>query len=142
IQTKSGLNLRLNELLVNTETSVATKVLAAKKKYPNNKLLQDIEIINLPRPESVNSLKLKVNLKGKYDQDLYTEMFRELKALLPNLYKDIVSLSILQGTPQTAISFGNVIPIEDRAEVITPIINSLSASSELEAFSKGAFQRN
>src|SRR5690606_1118851 len=51
-------------------------------------------------------------------------------------------LTMLQGTHQSAISFGDVIPVEDRAVIISPIISTLKAEDSLKAFYKGAFQRN
>jgi hypothetical protein len=72
-------------------------------------------------------------------------MMRELRDD-PNtnaLYKGIVRLAILQGTYQSAISIKNVIPVEDYASHITPIISSLQVDDELRAFAtSNEFQRN
>lgn len=144
VQTKANprLNTQISALLVNTETAVANQLLEAKQKYPNNRILKELEVANSPVPQSAQSMKLNTNLKNVYDQNIHTEMFRELKELLPELYNNIVKLSLLQGVGQTSISFSDVIPLEDRAAVITPIINTLVPSEDLSAFYKGAFYRN
>jgi predicted NAD-dependent protein-ADP-ribosyltransferase YbiA (DUF1768 family) len=142
VQTKSPLNTEIKALLVDAGTSVADQLAVAKREHPEIALLKDLQIVSSDRIEGAKSIKLKANLKSAYDENLYTEMFRELKASLPKLYNDIVKLSILQGTYQSAISISNVIPIEDRSAIISPIIKTLQADASLEAFSKGAFQRN
>jgi alkylated DNA repair dioxygenase AlkB len=59
------------------------------------------------------------------------------------LYKGIVRLAILQGTYQSPISIKNIIPVEDYAAHITPIISGLRVDDELRAFAKSnEFQRN
>jgi hypothetical protein len=142
VQTKSPLNTEIKTLLVDNGTSVADQLAVAKKEHPEIRLLKELEIVSSDRIDGAKSLKLKANLKTAYDENLYTEMFRELKASLPRLYNDIVKLSILQGSYQTAISISNVIPLEDRAAIISPIINTLNADGSLNAFAQGAFQRN
>jgi hypothetical protein len=49
---------------------------------------------------------------------------------------------MLQGTYQSAISIKNIIPIEDFSETIAPIISTLVADTDVQAFSQGWFQRN
>lgn len=142
VQTKSPLNTEIKALLVDAGTSVADQLAGAKKEHSEIALLKDLEITSSDRIEGAKSIKLKANLKTSYDENLYTEMFRELKASLPKLYNNIVKLSILQGTYQSAISIANIIPIEDRAAIISPIIKSLNADKSLDAFAQGAFQRN
>jgi hypothetical protein len=58
------------------------------------------------------------------------------------LYYDIVVLAMLQGTYQSAISIRNIIPIEDFSETIAPVISTLVADTDVQAFSQGWFQRN
>jgi hypothetical protein len=72
-------------------------------------------------------------------------MMRELRdsnAELNSLYNDIINVAILQGTTQSAISIRNIIPVEDYAVKITPIINNLQPNINLESFSNGMFERN
>jgi uncharacterized protein YehS (DUF1456 family) len=145
IQTKTGLNKDVETLLVNASTSVAAKLEQAKKDFPNNQLLKDLQVTSSPRMDSAKTVKLAVNLKDAYDENLYTGYMRELRdnPATRDLYYDIVITSILQGTYQSAISIRNIIPIEDFSETVAPVIQSLVSDPTIEAFSKsGWFERN
>ena len=141
IQIKSGINSRIAELSI-SGNSVAVQLEAAKIKYPDVKILKDLEVRSSPRVDGAKTIKLKVNLKEAYDENLYTEMMRELKNIDPTLYDNIINLVILQGTYPSPVSIKNIIPIEDYAAKIKPIIDKLTASLDIVAFSKGWFQRN
>ena len=145
IQTKTGLNSRIKELLVDNETSVAAQLEKAKAKYPNVQILRDLQIVSGDRVDGAKSVKLMANIKDAYDEDIYVGMMRELRDTNPELnqlYKDLVSVSILQGGYQSAISIKNIIPIEDYSDVVTSVVNSIVSDESLQAFSKGMFQRN
>lgn len=145
IQTKTGINKEVKALLVDAGTSVASKLEKAKKDFPNNQLLKDLQVTSSPRMDSAKTVKLAVNLKEAYDENLYTGYMRELRdnPATRDLYYDIVMTSILQGTYQSAISIRNIIPIEDFAETVAPVIESLVSDPTVEAFSKsGWFERN
>ena len=145
IQTKKGLNSRIKELLVDNETSIAVQLEKAKAKYPNVQILRDLQIVSGDRVDGAKSVKLIVNIKDAYDEDIYVGMMRELRDTNPELnqlYKDLVSVSILQGGYQSAISIKNIIPIEDYSNIVTPVVNSIVSDESLQAFSQGMFQRN
>jgi hypothetical protein len=145
IQTKAGINTEIQELMVNARTSVADQLAEAKKKFPNIKILNDLQVVSTDRVDGTKSIKLKANLKDAYDENIYTEMMRELRdnPETRDLYYDIVMLSILQGSAQTSISIKNIIPVEDYSKVIKPIIDTLAPTVDVQGFSKtGAFQRN
>ena len=76
------------------------------------------------------------------DENMYIEMMRELKEVDIQLYNNIVTAAILQGTYQSSVSIRNIIPVEDFSARIAPIINKLANTEDVKAFSKGAFQRN
>lgn len=143
IQTKSGLNGRIKELLVD-KGNVAERVKLAQKEHPDVRILKFLEPTGSVLEGGAVSLKLKANLKSAYDENLYTEMFREMRNNpdTNQLYNDIVILSILQGTYQSAISIANVIPVEDRAKYISNIIKTLQVNEDISNFNKGAFYRN
>jgi hypothetical protein len=89
------------------------------------------------------TVALKVNPTEAIDIDRYTGMMRELKEQESEFYNDLVKLSVLQGTLDTNLSISLIIPVEDRAKIIAPVIDVLQPSSELEAFNKeGLFYRN
>jgi hypothetical protein len=145
IQTKTGLNSNIKQLLVDNETSVASNLEKAKAKYPNMQLLKDLQIVTGNRVDGVKSVKLMANIKDAYDEDIYVGLMRELRDTNPELnqlYKDLVNVSILQGGYQSAISIKNIIPIEDYSDIITPVVNSIVSDESLQAFTKGMFQRN
>ena len=145
IQTKAKVNTDIKELMVGARTSVADQLAEAKKKFPNIKILNDLQVVSTDRVDGTKSIRLKANLKDAYDENIYTEMMRELRDSpeTRDLYYDIVMLSILQGSAQTSVSIKNIIPVEDYSEIIKPIIDTLAPTVEVQAFSKtGAFQRN
>jgi len=146
IQTKTGLNSEIRELAVDLRTSVARQLAEAQKKFPNVKILNDLTVSTSDKLEGgAKTVTLKANPKDAFDENTYIEMMRELRdnPETRDLYYDIVSLSILQGSYQSAVSIKNIIPVEDYAAAISETINTLSNSPELEIFSKEAwFQKN
>jgi hypothetical protein len=144
IQTKTTLSDELKALLVDPATAVATQLAEAQAKFPENRLLNDLQVVSSDRFDGAKSIKLRVNDKAAYSENLYQGMFRQLRDTpeTNTLYNNIVKLAILQGTYQSAISIRNVIPIEDFSKTIAPVIANLVSTPELEAFAKGAFQRN
>ena len=144
IQTKTGLNSRIKELLVDKATSVGVKLEQAKKDYPDIQLLKDLKVVSGDRVDGATSVKLIANLKDAYDENLYTGMMRELRDNddLNQLYKDLISVAVLQGTYQSAISIKNIIPIEDYAKEVDSVLEFIPSDESLEAFSDGMFQLN
>jgi hypothetical protein len=145
IQTKTAVNGRTEDLLVNAKTSVANRLEVAKEKYPEIQLLKDLQVVPSVRDNGAKSVMLRANIKDAYDEDLYVDMMRELRdynADTKVLYKQLISLAILQGSYQSAISIKNIIPIEDYAAVVAPVVNSISSDETLQAFVDGMFQRN
>ena len=146
IQTKSNpkLNTRIKDLLLGAN-SVASMLEEAQENFPEIAILNDLEVVSSPRWEGAKSVRLKANLQEAYDVNRYVEMMKELQENpeTSDLYDSLVQLSILQGTAKTPISINNVIPVEDRAEYITSIVNTLNIDQDLENFAKnGKFQRN
>jgi hypothetical protein len=145
IQTKTGVNSRIKELLVNENTSVAVRLEKAKKKYPDVQILRELQVVSGERPDGAKSVKLVANIKDAYDNNMYVGMMRELRDYndeLNQLYKDLIYVSILQGTYQSSISIKNVIPIEDYSEIVQPVIVSLTDDGSLDAFAEGMFHAN
>lgn len=142
IQTKSGLNSRILELTTGNN-SIAEQIAKAKVKYPAMKLLQDLVPESSKKVDGAQTIKLKVNLKEAYDENLYVEMMRELRELDPELYNNIVKVALLQGTYQSPVSINNIIPIEDYSKEIKPIIDALIDNADTEYFANGGmFQKN
>jgi hypothetical protein len=130
--------------LVDSETAVVGKLEEAKQKYPSIQILQELVPAIGTREGGAQSIQLKANVKDAYSENLYVGMMRELRDIpeLNSLYNDIVNVAILQGIGQTAISIRNIIPVEDYAAKIKPIIDNLQPNINLESYSNGMFQRN
>jgi len=123
--------------------SVASRLLKLKKKYPTSNLLSNLVPVSSLQENGPVTVSLKVKPTDAIDVDMHIGMMRELKEQEPEFYNDLVKLSILQGTMDTNLSIAPIVPVEDRAAIIAPVINVLQPSSELEAFNKeGLFYRN
>lgn len=146
IQNGTTIQDAIAPLLLDGPTSITTKLEQAKLKYPSIQILQDLVPVVGTRDGGALSIKLKVNSKTAYDENLYTGMMRELRDSkeedLRQLYKDIVNVAILQGTAQSAISIKNIIPVEDYAAIVGPIIQQVKPNTSLDAFANGMFERN
>lgn len=125
------------------ENSVASRLLKLKKKYPTSNLLSNLVPVSSLQENGPVTVSLKVKPTDAIDVDMHIGMMRELKELEPEFYNDLVKLSILQGTMDTNLSIAPIVPVEDRAAIIAPVIDILQPSSELEVFDKeGLFYRN
>jgi hypothetical protein len=140
IQTSSRFIYNIKELL-NSDNSVINQLAEAKKKYPDMKILKDLVEETSDRFDGAKTIKLNVNHKDAYDENLYTEFMRELKEVDEPLFNNIVKMAILQGSYQSSVSIRNIIPLEDYAAIIKPIIDSLSPTLEVQEFANGKFQR-
>ena len=141
IQTKSGINSNILALTTG-ENSIAEQLAKAKLLYPEMQLLQDLVPESSKKSDGAQTIKLKVNLKEAYDENLYVEMLRELREIDPVLYNNIVEVAILQGTYQSPTSINNIIPIEDYSKKIKPVIDTLIDDAKTKYFTKGSFQKN
>jgi hypothetical protein len=144
IQVKGKNALNIKELLTG-ENSVAVQLEKAKEKYPNVKILQDLVVESSGRPDSPKTIKLRANLKEAYDENMYIGMMRELRdnPATTELYNNLIKVAIVQGTYQSAVSIKNIIPIEDYAAIVTPIISAVSVDEDIRNFAKlNWFQKN
>lgn len=142
VQTKSGINDDINTLLLEASGNIQEQLSQAKKAHPEMQILKDLQIESSKRIGGAKTIKLAVNTKEAFEEDNYISMMEELKDIEPELYNSIVKISILQGAAQTAVSIKNIIPLADYAKIVSPIINTLSNTEDVKAFSKGAFQRS
>ena len=145
IQKRSDVADNLQKQLVDDKESVAQMLVKAKKEFPGVQIIEDLEIDSSGRIGGAQTIKLKVNDKIAYNENMYAGMMRELRddPRTNELYKGIVKLAILQGTYQSAISIKNIIPVEDYSSHITPILAGLRVDDEIRAFAtSNEFQRN
>jgi len=144
IQTRTGLNASIKPLLIDANTSVATRLAEAKTLYANElPILRQLEV-RFNRDNGIHTVMLMANVKDAASENMYIGMMRELRnnPKTNQLYKDLVTLSILQGTYQTGVSIKNIIPIEDYSATVAPVIAGLRVTEDMEAFAQGMFQRN
>ena len=144
IETKTQVGARLKELLVDSETAVADRLMVLKQKYPNLQILKDLAIDASERPDGAKTVKLIANIKEAYDENLYTGYMRELRDFNDEtfaFYKDLVLLSLSQGTYQSPVTFRNIVPIEDYSAIITPVVSALASDESLAAF-QTSFSKN
>jgi hypothetical protein len=146
IQNNTTVREMILPFLVDSQTAIVNKLEQAKQKYPSNQLIQDLSPAQSNRELGAKTITLKANVKDSYSENLYTGMMRELRdsknSDLRELYDDLINVSILQGTGQSAVSIRNIIPIEDYAAKIAPIFQQLQASNMLESFENAMFERN
>jgi hypothetical protein len=125
--------------------AVANRIETAKILHPEIKMLQELETVSSDLPDGTKTVKLQVNLKDAYDEDLFTGYMREMRdnPATTDLYNDLVKLAISQGTYQSAVSIKNIVPIEDYAALVAPIIGPLVVDEDLRSFYENSmFQRN
>jgi hypothetical protein len=145
IQKRSDVATNLQKQLSDDKDSVAQMLLKAKQDFPGVQIIEDLEVDSSGRIGGAQTIKLKVNDKIAYNENMYTGMMRELRddPRTNALYKGIVRIAILQGTYQSPISIKNIIPVEDYSKHITPILAGLTVDDEIRAFAKSnEFQRN
>lgn len=147
VQRVRGINSAIAADIATLQTSVAARVAKAKKAYPDKNILQVLQVSGMDENNKPKNIKVAANIKDAYDENLYSGYFRELKED-PNtqeLYYSLVRLAILQGTSNSPISFTNIIPFEDYAAIVAPVIGKIQSvpHDELMLFSKNVnFQRN
>jgi predicted NAD-dependent protein-ADP-ribosyltransferase YbiA (DUF1768 family) len=145
IQNKSNVNDYIEPLIADTQTSIASQLAKAKEEFPDMEILKMLDSTPQVREGGPRSVALKINLRNDpATEDIFTGYMRELRDTVGTheLYNNLVKVAILQGMYKSPISIGNIIPVEDFSKSITPIINSLHVDMDLEAFTKGWFQRN
>jgi hypothetical protein len=145
IQTKTDIGSEMGPLLLPGDNSLTNKLLYMKDNYGFMQLIEDLKVTSSDRIDGAQTIKLNVNIKDAYSENLYTGMMRELRDFndeTRDFYTDLVIVSMLQGTYQTSVSLKNIIPIEDYSRLVAPVITGLKASYETHAFSEGFFERN
>jgi hypothetical protein len=145
IQTKGNIDVAG---LTTGPDSVAARVEAAKAKYPQIKILQQFAVETSENLDGgAKTIRLKGNIKDAYDENLHISYMKEMRNYpdeeVKQLYKDIVKLSIVQGTYMSSVSIKNIIPLQDYADVVAPIMNNLVVDEDVRNFAKLAmFERN
>jgi hypothetical protein len=137
VQTKIANKLDINELTASAE-SVANRIRKAKAQHPDVKMLQLFITESPDRPGAPKTIALRSNPKEAFDENLHIGYMREMRdnPATADLYNDVVKLAILQGTYQSAVSIKNIVPLEDYAKVVSPIISPLQVDQDVRTFAK------
>ena len=141
IQTNSDIQYELKELTTG-DNSVASQLPKIQIKHPNIKLLSELTTESSFRPGGAETIRLKVKPDLSTEVNAYIGMMRELKALEPEFYNRLVKLAIIQGSQPSYVTILQIIPNEDYAAIVNPIIQALTPSNALDVFYQEAmFQR-
>lgn len=143
IQTNSNYTQLLAPLLLEGKDSIASQLAQVKKQFPDNQLIQELQIAPSKIYEGATSIQLETNVKDPITENMYVGMMRELRndPELNVFYNSLLSTAILQGSSQSAISIKNIIPVEDYSARLSNIFNQLVPSQALESFDS-MFERN
>jgi hypothetical protein len=144
VQTKIANKLDIKELTATVE-SVANRIRKAKGKHPEVKMLELFITEVADRPDAPRTISLRSNPKDAFDENLHIGYMREMRdnPATADLYKDVVKIAILQGTYQSAVSIKNIVPLEDYAAVLNPIMGPLQVDKDIRTFAKERkFERN
>ena len=141
IQTNSDIQYELKELTTG-DNSVASQLPKIQIKHPSIKLLSELTTESSFRPGGAETIRLKVKPDLSTEVNAYIGMMRELKALEPEFYNRLVKLAIIQGSQPSYVTILQIIPNEDYAAIVNPIIQALTPSNALDVFYQEAmFQR-
>jgi hypothetical protein len=141
IQTNSNIQYELKELTTG-DNSVASQLPKIQIKHPSIKLLSELTTESSFRPGGAETIRLKVKPDLSTEVNAYIGMMRELKALEPEFYNRLVKLAIIQGSQPSYVTILQIIPNEDYAAIVNPIMQALTPSNALDVFYQEAmFQR-
>jgi hypothetical protein len=131
--------------LTTGNSSIAVKYEEALAKFPDSTILNALQVVPGKTKNAPVTIKLKVNTKDAFDENVYTDLMRGLRDNpdTADFYKSLVRISIAQGTYRTAVSIKNVIPIEDYADVVSNLVRNTEVDDNVINFQKNNwFQRN
>ena len=143
VQTKSPVfSKSIITSLISGQNNIGKQLSTLQKKYPESELLSNFETRFSKYEEGAVTVTMKAKPSDAATTNRYIAMMRELKALEPEFYNNLVLISLLQGTYDTRIAINKIVPLEDRAEIIAPLINATYSQADLQNFSrKGVFFR-
>lgn len=137
VQTGSGINSRIHELLADPKTNMAKRLVEFKKamkEHPdsdlaNNELFKELMVSAKKKRTDVKNVFLARKSSDSYTMDMYTDAAREFRdnplvqEKFSNFYNDLVTTGFLQsGLSNSKQAFAKVIPSEDWARLVAPII--------------------
>lgn len=137
-------NIDVKAILVDDVTSLANRINQAKNKNLGVKMVNDLIVASRGIVGGAKTVKLRANLREAYDENLYTGYMREMRdnPETADLYKELVTTILLQGTYTSSISLKNIVPIEDYAAEVSNIMSTVNADKIVQNFAdNNYFQR-
>lgn len=161
IQTNLGINNEIERLMIDQEKSVAARLWKVKSflwkharnsDIANNQALKELVSVVKNKYTDIKNINLAHKATEVFTSDVYTNAFRELRdsgtvvadISIPDLYRDILTLSLLQsGLMTSKLSYSKYIPYEDYTAAITPLLRNIAGAPNLNEFAtNGSFFRN
>lgn len=144
---QSPLNENITRLLIGDEnTAEKLRKVKGDEKDPLNEnyALQRLGYLIGNQEGEVNNITNQLKDNDSFSQNQFISALRELKGANKDIYNRLVLTSLLQsGGYKSFISYTDLIPIEDYAAVLNPIINGLEDGEDFSTFaSKNLFLRN
>ncbi len=131
-------NRGFNKELFYGENSVANKVLNIQENpnhllHNNDIFNTDTGLFNIKLSNKTGSPDILIPKFRKYsseDSTSFTRAFEEIKELDPQLYEDLLTVSLFQtGVIQSRSSFYNLLPYKDTAEIFQKALNNMDATT-------------
>lgn len=139
--------LDLKNLLVDSN-SVANRMLRVKESRKDIKILDYLSAAYREGAATpTKTIKLRSRTENAFDANMLIGYMREMRndedPSIVNLYNDIVKVAITQGSYLSPSSLKTIIPLEDYAKEVAPIINNLVVDEDIRNFAKSNwFQKN
>jgi tyrosine-protein phosphatase YwqE len=139
--------LDMQELLVDKD-SVADRVLKYKESRKDLKILEKLSVVFRENVEdSVKTVKLNSKLNNAFDENALTGYMREMRndtdPKVRELYNDLIKVIITQGSVMSSSSLKRIVPLEDYADIIAPIMKNLVYDEDIANFARSNwFQKN
>ena len=148
ILNNAALSEKLQSVLINADTDAAHRLKTIKDNTSNplnkNYAIQQLKYDMGNQVGEANNVTLKLNGKDVFAMNQFINSMRELKDADKRLYNFITMAAILQsGTYKSSISFTDLLPLEDFAAIVNPIVRNLDSIGEFSIFGdKNLFLRN
>lgn len=106
-------NLKASSLV--GQNSLPKQIIRELSQISDNRLIENFEIVASSRQNGPDYIRLKTQPTTAYEQNLYTELLRELRENPDTLltYRKLITVAILQGTNYSRYNLLPLFPLED-----------------------------
>ena len=140
-----GPMMDLKSLFVD-ENAVADRLLKIRAEHPELRILDYFAVVS-SEDGNTKSIRLRRAADTSFDENMLIGYMREMRnntdQEINNLYNDMVKIAIAQGSYRTPNSFKHIVPLEDYAKIVSPIMKNIVVDDDIRSFSDtNWFQRN